>query len=568
MRRRSGGAIGAACLLLLAACGEPGREAPVAPIPAEAAAAPLDPFRFTDVTAESGIEFTPRSGGTPSTAILEVKGGGIALIDFDNDGLVDLFFPNGATLADPEAGPGARLYRNEGNLRFRDVTDESGIRHHRWSFGVAVGDFDGDGFDDLYIACFGPNVLLRNRGDGTFEEVTEAAGVGDPSWSTAAAFADLDGSGRLDLVVVNYLEFDPANPPPPAQFKGIPVLAGPRGLVPAIDRVYQNMGDGTFRDRTADSGIGAVPAAYGLNLAVVDFTGNGRPDIHVANDSMASHLFVNEGGFRFREEGLRSGVATNIEGAEQASMGIAIGDVLGNGRPDLFTTNFSSDTNTLHVNLDGRFFDDRTAAFGLAAPSRPLLGWGAGFFDLDHDGHEDLVFVNGHVYPQATIETMDSAYRQPPQLLRREGSRFVVQPSAGAWAMEPRVDRSIVFADLDGDGDIDLVISELNGPIRVIRNDLDPPPERWLRVRLDDRRPGIGNRRGVGAQITLERGDLVQHRWLWGGGPFQSNALAEAHFGLPPGAGDLRLRVRWPDGHLQTLDAIAPGEVLVVTRPE
>ncbi len=559
-------------LTMLAACGEePAEPGPrTAAIPDSArrdGEVPRgDPFRFRDVTAESGLDFTTTSGGTPSRAILEVKGGGIGLIDYDGDGRIDLFIPNGATLDDPERGPGARLFRNEGGLRFRDVTAESGIRHRRWSFGVAVADYDGDGHEDLAIACFGPNVLLRNRGDGTFEDVSAAAGIDDPAWSTSTAFGDLDGDGWLDLVVINYLAFDPAAPPPPASFKGMPVLAGPRGLRPTADRIYRNRGDGTFEDATLASGMAAAAPSYGLNLAIADFSGDGHPDVFVANDSMANHLFVNEGDGTFREEGMASGVATNLEGAEQATMGIALGDVDGNGRPDLFTTNFSSDTNTLHLNLDGRFFDDRTAAHGLAATSRPLLGWGSGFFDFDHDGREDLLFVNGHVYPQASVETMDSSYRQPPQLLRREGDRFVLQERAGAWAMEPRADRTVAFADLDDDGDVDLVISELNGPLRVIRNELDPPPERWLRVRLDDRRPGSRNRRGIGAVVEFERSGLVQRRWLWGGGPFQSNALAEAHFGLPPGEAEGTLRIRWPDGDEQRFEGVATGQVFTAVR--
>ncbi|MFN9125018.1 MAG: FG-GAP repeat domain-containing protein, partial [bacterium] len=308
---------------------------------------PASTIRFTDVTAQSGIAMTTTSGSTPSTTVLEVKGGGLGLIDFDGDGDLDLFVPNGATLANPDAGPGARLFRNDGAMRFTDVTDASGIRHRRWSFGVTVGDADADGRDDIFIACFGPDVLLRNKGDGTFEDITARAGLGDPAWGTSAAFADLDLDGDLDLFVCNYLDFDPSKPLPPANFKGMKVIAGPRGYQAAVDRIYENKGDGTFVDRGGDCGVASARPGFGLNLAIVDFSGDGKPDIFVGNDSQANNLFTQTAPWAYRDDGLRSGIAVNGEGSEQATMGVAVADIDGNGRPDVFTTNFSSDTNTL-----------------------------------------------------------------------------------------------------------------------------------------------------------------------------------------------------------------------------
>ncbi|MGA1017256.1 MAG: CRTAC1 family protein [Phycisphaerales bacterium] len=522
-------------------------------------------IRFRDATAVSGIEMTTTSGSTPSRRILEVKGGGLVLADVDDDGRVDLFVPNGATLEDPERGPGGRLFLNEGGLRFRDATAERGIAHRRWSFGGAAGDLDGDGLEDLYIGCFGPNVVLRQREDGTFEDVSAATGLDDPAWTTSVALADLDLDGDLDVYSVNYLEFDPTAPPADARFKGMPVLAGPRGFTPAADRVFENLGDGTFRDRTAEAGF-AVEAGFGLNLAVADFSGDGRPDVYVGNDSQPNRLFVQEGPWRFVERGLASGVAVNFEGTSQATMGIALGDVDGNGLPDLFTTNFSSDTNTLHLDLDGRVFDDRTAAYGLGVPSRSSLGWAAGLFDFDHDGDEDLLVVNGHVYPQATVEGMDSSYRQRPQLFERVGDRFELRGDAGPWAMEPRVDRTAVFADLDGDGDIDVAIGELNGPVRIIENLAEPDADRWLRVRLRDRRPGVANRDGRGSIVEWRRGGQVQRRWIWSGGPFQSNTVQEAHFGFEASPEPIEILVRWPDGREQRETSVQPGQVLEIER--
>jgi hypothetical protein len=528
---------------------------------------PASTIRFTDVTAQSGIAMTTTSGSTPSTTVLEVKGGGLGLIDFDGDGDLDLFVPNGATLANPDAGPGARLFRNDGAMRFTDVTDASGIRHRRWSFGVTVGDADADGRDDIFIACFGPDVLLRNKGDGTFEDITARAGLGDPAWGTSAAFADLDLDGDLDLFVCNYLDFDPSKPLPPANFKGMKVIAGPRGYQAAVDRIYENKGDGTFVDRGGDCGVASARPGFGLNLAIVDFSGDGKPDIFVGNDSQANNLFTQTAPWAYRDDGLRSGIAVNGEGSEQATMGVAVADIDGNGRPDVFTTNFSSDTNTLHLNLDGRNFDDRTNQFGLGAPSRTLVGWGAGFVDFDHDGDEDLLSVNGHVYPQATREAMDSEYAQRPLLMERRGVRFHALTEAGAWKLEPRVDRTAVFADLDQDGDVDAVVAGLNQALQVLRNDHDAADD-WLVVVPRDTRAGVGNRHAVGAMVEVTAGGVTQRRWIVGGGPFQSNNAPEAHFGVAKGSGPIAVTVRFPDGKVSTTEVATPGRRVTVDRAE
>lgn len=566
-------------------------------------------LHFTDVTQGSGLIATITSGELPSSQILEVKGGGLALIDFDGDGDQDVFVPNGATLDDPERGPGARLFENLGGMRFRDITDASGIGLRRWSFGTAVADFDGDGREDIFICCFGPDVLLRNLGDGRFEDVTQAAGIVAEGWSTSAAFADLDGDGDLDLYVVRYLDFDVNSPPGPTIFKSIPVMSGPVGLPATVDLLFENLGDGTFREVGEAAGIRSVPASYGLNAAILDFDGDGRPDIFVGNDSRSNFLFTNRSGtttaaqpgetrLRFEDRGMTSGIATNFEGGEQATMGIGIADVNGDSRPDVFTTNFSSDTNTLHVNGERGFFSDRTQQYGLGAVSRPYLGWACGFFDFDHDGDEDLMVFNGHVYPQASKRTMDSEYEQPPLLFERVGRRFerAASERAGAWLAEAQRDRAAVFADLDGDGDIDVVVGELNGPLRLLRNDTverasrrtaavtpitadstaditeapeskDLPAGRWLIVELDDQTTP-GNRRGIGAIIECRVGDLAQRRWIWAGGPFMSNAAAMAHFGFPESAGadEIALTVTWPDGEIQTIDGVPSGRRMTVVR--
>lgn len=528
-----------------------------------------NPIRFSDATADSGLSALMVSGGTPSREILEVKGGGIALIDFDGDGDLDVFLPNGATLEDTEHGPGARLFENLGGLRFRDVTDRMGVRHTRWSYGCAVGDADGDGRDDIFIACFGRNVLLRNAGEGRFEDITERAGVAGPGgWSTGTALADLDGDGDLDLYVARYLDFDPAHPPARASFKGIEVMAGPRGLTASPDLLYENTGNGVFREVGDSAGIRKPPPAYGLNVAILDFDGDGANDILVGNDSGPNSLFLNRsrpGALLFEEAGMRMGIATNLDGATQATMGIAIGDVNGDARPDVLTTNFSSDTNTLHVNLEGRFFDDRTAQYGVGAPSRTLVGWAALLEDLNHDGAADIVVFNGHVYPQASRQTMDSDYEQPPLVMRRAGPRFVTETDAGPGLAGAHRDRSAVAADLDGDGDLDIVVAELNGPLRLLRNECASPAESVV-VRLVN--APVGDRSGVGARVRLldAAGHTRATRWLWGGGPFQSTNAPLLHFGAPAEWGTLSAEVTWPGGQTQQVPEVSRGRVNEVRR--
>ncbi|MDA0296216.1 MAG: CRTAC1 family protein [Planctomycetota bacterium] len=524
-------------------------------------------IRLRDASIDAGLaDVRTTSGRDPSTQIVEVKGGGLGLIDFDQDGDLDLIVPNGATLESPAKGPGARLLRNlsveTGRLAFEDATEGSGLEdHHAWSFGVAVGDVNDDGRDDILIGTLGVDRLWLNQGDGRFADATAVWGLDDDSgWTTSMGLGDLDGDGDLDLVAVGYLEFDPLKPFPTSSFRGVEVLSGPRGIPARGDRWYENLGD-RFERRP----VGAA-ARFGLNLAMLDFDGDGRQDVLVGNDSQGNQLHRNLGDWKFEEIGIKSGAATNQEGDSQATMGMAVGDVDGNGTPDVFSTNFSSDTNTLHANLNG-FFDDRTRRSGLAEGSRQQLGWATEFADLDHDGDEDVLVVNGHVYPQATVESMDSPYAQPPGLWRRDGKRFVfVDPlketfaglvAENPWLLEAHRDRAAVFTDFDLDGDVDVVVLELNGPLRLLEN-LHDQTDDWVVIQPVP---------ALGAEVRLRAGASTQYRWIRGGGPFQSTASPEAHFGLSVEDRVLPLvaEVRWPDGVSRTV-AVQPGTRTRITR--
>lgn len=525
-------------------------------------------LHLADVTASTGIALTLTSGRTPSTQILEVKGGGLALLDIDEDGDVDLFAPNGATLADPLRGAGAHTFENLGGLKFADASGRLGPDFKRWGFGPAVGDVDGDGHDDIYVSCFGTNALYRALGGGKFDDHTDASGTGGgDAWSMAAAFGDVDGDGDLDLYVANYLRFDPAHPPRRTDFLGVDVFGGPHGLPPEADRLFENQGDGTFRDITDASGCGAVKPGYGLGVAIVDFDGDGSAEIFVGNDSGENFLFHREADGRLVDRGVQSGIASNQDGVDQATMGIAIGDVNGDLLPDVFTTNFMNDTNTLHVNAGNLLFEDQTQPWGLGLVSRPFLAWATAFVDFDHDADEDVVVFNGHVYPEETARQMGSSHAQTPQLFVRDGarSRFdVASDGAGPWLTARHCDRSAVFGDLDLDGDIDIIVGELNGPLRVLEN--DGAQAAWLIVRLIDARPTAKNRLGLGARVVVSAAGRRQVRWIHGAGGYQAANPPWAHFGFGSLDAPVEVEVTWPDGERQELRGIALRQHLDVRR--
>jgi hypothetical protein len=432
--------------------------------------------------------------------------------------------------------------------------------------GVAVGDFDGDGWDDLYVTCFGPNILLHNesngRGGRRLVDVTQVAGVADPRWSTSAAFADLDRDGDLDLYVVNYLAFDPAHPPARGGrfFKGVSVMAGPRGLEAQPDSLFENLGNGRFRDITV-AALGELKPEFGLSVRSLDFDGDGRTDLFVGNDSTPDRLLLNLGGLRLRDVGLESGVATNGMGTPQATMGLGLVDVDDNGLPDLFLTVFSDDGNTLHLNLGNGYFDDRSASFGLGPPSRPYLGWGCGFFDFDQDGDEDLLVANGHVHPEMEDAEVGGEWAQRPLRFERQESRFHEIPCGADWCGERYHGRATAFGDLDGDLDVDALMTTLAGPVVTLRNESNS--SRGLVVALDD---GGQSARKLGSSVTLTSERGRQTRWITGGGSFQSVDSTEAHFGVAATDESLRIDVVWGDGFSWRLTKAPPGRRVVVRR--
>jgi hypothetical protein len=514
-------------------------------------------FAFTEI--ESGIEPTVCGSDDP-TQILEVNGTGLGLFDYDNDGDLDLFVVNAASLDDFSSGVGCTLYENQSHdttIAFLNVTEQAGINVFRWANGVAIGDVNDDGFEDIYITCFGPNVLLTNNGDGTFEDSTDVAGVGDERWGTSAAFGDLDQDGDLDLYVCNYLEFDVHNPPPRAEYKGVQVLGGPHGMTPEMDVVYMNHGDGTFQDVTEAWQLNAT-AAFSLNVVILDVNGDGKQDVYVGNDSMANNLFINKSIEKttFEDVALVTGASANGDGSMQATMGIAVADVDRSGTPDFFTTNFSSDTNTLHVNNDG-YFEDRTKLFGLGLLSRSLLGWSCGFHDFDLDGDEDLLIVNGHVYPEASAQSMDSDRSQPMLWMSRVGDRF--KKVSAKQEQKTFRDRAAVFGDIDGDGDTDVIVAERNGPVRVLRN--DAIGRKPLVIHLE------GDAIGASLKITLDDGTIIS-RWNHSGGGFQSSSSTNPTFTFPEGSTPTKLDITWGNGDTQRIDEFPISGALTIVHPD
>lgn len=510
---------------------------------------------FTDVTKESGITFA-HVWSPDKKYILESMSGGVAVLDFDKDGLLDVYLVNSPTVAmasDPRSAR-SELWRNRGNGTFVDATDKAGVGYPGWGMGAVAGDFDNDGWDDLYVTCYGPNRLYRNNRDGTFSDVTAKAGVGDPRWSTGAAFADYDGDGWLDLFVANYVDVRLDALPEFGkgkfcEFRGIPVQCGPRGLPGSGDSLYRNKGDGTFEDVSTKSGVADPKERFGMGVAWSDFDGDGRPDLFVANDAGPNFLYKNNGNGTFVDVALPAGTALSEDGKEQGSMGVAIGDYDHSGGWSILVTNFADEYNALYRHDKGFQFTDVSFASQTAKASIPLVGWGAHFLDYDHDGWLDLLIVNGHVYPQVERAGLPARYAQRKLLYRNNGNGTFADAAAtaGPALSEPAVSRGSATGDFDNDGDLDVVINNLDGAPTVLRND-GGSRRNFLVVDLEGR---TVNRSAVGAIVTVSAGDLVQRAERRAGDSYLSHSDARLHFGLGARAKVDSVEVRWPNGTVQ-----------------
>ena len=519
--------------------------------------------RLVDVAVQAGLTAPVVYGGVDHRSyILETTGTGIAFLDFDNDGLLDLFVPSG-TRFNLEPQPSNHLYRNTGNGKFVDVTQRAGLQRGGWAAGVAVADYDNDGWDDLYITYWGENVLYRNRGDGTFEDVTQRAGLvrSGRHWGTGAAFFDYDRDGHLDLFLTYYLEFDPSKirkPGEPGQctWKGVAVNCGPRGLPAVKPRLYHNNGKGIFQDVTERSGIGKAPAAYGLTAVTADFDEDGWVDVYVACDSTPSQLFLNQRDGTFVEAALESGLAVSDDGLEQAGMGVALGDYNRDGRIDVFKTNFADDTNNLYRNLGkGQFTEDAGKA-GLGVETR-FVSWGAGMPDLDNDGWPDLFYVTGHVFPEVEAALPAYPHRGPRIVFRNLGEgRFeeLLDPSAHHSS------RGAAFGDFDNDGDIDIAVMNMNEPLSLLRNELHDPTRHWLKVRLVGSR---SPRTPVGATVTARYGGRPQAQVLLSQASYLSVNDPRLHFGLGSST-KADLEIQWPSGEREVIRGVEADQLVTI----
>jgi hypothetical protein len=518
--------------------------------------------QFTDITEKAGIKFTHVSS-PEKKYIVESMSGGVALFDYDNDGYLDIFLVNSLTvdLVKSKQKTKSALYHNNGDGTFTDVTDKAGVGDIGWGMGVAIGDYDNDGFDDIYVTCLGPNHLLRNNGNGTFTDVTQKAGVGDPRWSTGAAFVDYDNDGKLDLFVSNYVDFDVNHLPEfgsgrTCQFKGIPVQCGPRGLRGAGDTLYHNNGDGTFTDVSKKAGVSDPDGYYGLGVICSDFDGDGLVDIYVANDSTPNFLYHNNGDGTFKDIGFASGTAVNENGSEQGSMGVTLGDYDHDGRLDLFVTNFDDDYNTLYHNDGHGSFTDVSYAAKVAAVSLPYVGWGTKFFDYDNDGWVDLLVVNGHVYPQLPT------YRQRNLVHHnnRDGTFAEVGAELGLPFTEKHTGRGAAFGDIDNDGDVDVIINNLDGVPQLLRNDGGNANNSVLIKTVGVK----SNRDGIGARVTVVSGDLTQVDEVHSGGSYLSQNDLRLHFGLEKRTKIDSIEVRWPSGVVDKVANLNANRILTI----
>ena len=521
---------------------------------------------YEDVAAQAGLTGLNVSGADNSKQyIVETTGNGVAIFDYDNDGLPDIMLVNAGRLGKDTPQPAPFLYHNLGGLKFEDVTQKAGLSQTGWGQGVCVGDVDNHGYPDLYITQWGRNVLYRNLGNGTFRDETKERGLLSPKarWSTGCAFIDFNRDGNLDLVVVHYVDFDIDHTPHPGeqtqcQWKGRPVMCGPRGLPPETISFYENDGHGHFSDVSDRVHITGPKSYYGFTALTGDFDNDGWPDIFVACDSTASLYYHNLGGKRFEETGVRSGLAYNEDGREQAGMGAAAADFDGDGLLDIFKTNFADDTHTLYKNAGGNNFEDDTIGSGLAVNTR-YLGWGTAFIDFDNDGWKDLIVANGHVYPEVDTGHTAEKYKQPRLLYwnRGDGQFFDLSSQGGSGIAALHSSRGLAVGDLDNDGNEEIVIVNMSEPPTLLKN-FGAHTGNSLLVRAV-----VSGRDAIGARVTVTSNARKQIDEVRSGGSFISQNDFRLHFGLG-NAKTADLTVRWLDGKLETFPKIAAGQIMTI----
>ncbi len=518
------------------------------------------PVLFEDIARQAGLTTWKHVMGTSEKKfIIEANGSGVGLIDYDNDGWLDIYLVNGSTY-DAESGkatpPKAALFHNNHDGTFTNVAEKAGVTNDRWGVGVAIADYDNDGWPDIYVTNFGKNRLYHNNHDGTFTDVAEKAGVALGNWSTGATWGDYDGDGRLDLFVPGYVHYDLKNPPASGekgvaysfcQFRGENVMCGPRGLKGEPDHLFHNNGDGTFTDISEKAGVADNNGYYGLASVFVSLNGDGKPDLIVGNDSTPNYLYLNKGDGTFEDISYASGYALNENGRETATMGIAVGDYQNNGLVDLFNTTFSDDYNPLYRNDGEANFTDISYQLGIAEPTIPFLGWGDAFLDYDNDGWKDLIIANGHVYPIVDNEPWGTSFAERPLLFHNlSGKQFELMPAVEGTALaQTYVGRGLAVGDLFNDGKLDVAINVMDGVPALLRN-VSPDKHHWIEFKL------IGGpkspRDAVGATVYLAANKMRQRGDVISGGSYASTSDPRLHFGLGDATAIDDIEVHWPSG--------------------
>ncbi len=528
---------------------------------------------FQDIAAKAGLTSWHHTMGTPQKqSILEAPGSGVALLDFDKDGWLDVYLVNGSTydaLAGKATSPHAALFHNNHDGTFTEVAAKAGVTNDRWGFGVAVGDYDNDGWPDLFVANYGKNRLYHNNHDGTFTDVAEKAGVQLGNWSSGPTFGDYDGDGRLDLFVSGYIHINEDKAPGSGvatnfcQFRGVNVMCGPRGLKGEHDHLFHNNGDGTFTDVSQKLGVSDPNGYYGFTSIFVDLNNDGKVDLLVADDSTPNYLYINKGNGTFEDDSYASGYALNEDGRETASMGVAVGDYRNNGLLGLFNTTFSDDYDVLYRNDGGGNFTDDSYATGVAEVTVPFLGWATEFIDYDNDGWKDLFVANGHVYPAVDQNNWGTTYAQRPLLFHnQQGKKFdLVEAVEGTGLALVIPARGAAFGDLFNDGRIDVVINNMDKEPALLRN-VNPDHHHWVELSLTG--GAKSPRDAVGATVYLTAGGLRQRGDVLSGGSFVSSNDPRVHFGLGDAAKVDAVEIHWPSGLKEKLSLPAVDKIFTV----